>query len=329
MADSSSLTVDPGKRVRLQLPAGRLKFLTKERFFRLLHAFARQRGWRLQVDGAVEAVETADGARFKVLPGEVEELPDVPTYGCPCETSAVLMARKIRRCGQAICCGVPVIEGDEITETAEELVVTSEGTVWEYRSGPLFTYSCTRVDTYQANPGGPAAATSGCEEDPQCGPGVSSGFGCGTTAPLCSGGPPAPGFWCYTTGASTTEYLNRCQYDGLLAAATAGMETVEDETFTEAAIEDMVGQSSVAEQSSDGGVAIEVEWEIKRVGRRIPVHLILVVRDTDMDPGTYTESEVIITLAADVTEGSYALDLPPEGHVYTIMSQEVIYGKLP
>lgn len=69
MATSQTSEIQPGKKVRVRVPSGGMRLVSKALFLRVLAELVAGLGATLQVDGAQAASETADGAALKLLPG--------------------------------------------------------------------------------------------------------------------------------------------------------------------------------------------------------------------------------------------------------------------
>lgn len=69
MSDSHSSKLTPGKKVKVEMPRGKGRLLSKLAAARMLVSALKQLGFSVEIEGAREAGETADGARFVIQPG--------------------------------------------------------------------------------------------------------------------------------------------------------------------------------------------------------------------------------------------------------------------
>ncbi len=68
MADAASVDLKP-KRLRVEIPRGPGRLLTKRGFAVAMMQFAEGQGFKLQVDGAVGAENTSDGGALRIVSG--------------------------------------------------------------------------------------------------------------------------------------------------------------------------------------------------------------------------------------------------------------------
>lgn len=292
----------------------------------------------LQIDGADDVSQTDKGLRIKLQPGGGSagggEDPDDPEPTGPmtctvCPNDAILKAKATVTCGRASCCGTAIIppgEEDPITEWAGSVTHTVQGQMWDYTGPELISYSCQRDTIADYHPDGNGTATSTCPSSPDCGEAEIESEGC-DDAPQC-GDMPGPGFKCWFPISSEDTYAKICNATELANAALGAAVPVTDEEFSTEALEGIAGSSSLL--SNVLGQASLKSWEFRRFNGRIPVHIVMEIEIRDTETNDVIEVyEEIVTLDANTNTGVYVLEPGAVDRVATVLSCNIVYGRLP
>lgn len=321
------------KRLRMSMPdKGLASWWMLGRVLRFIFESLRL---RLQVEGAEEISQTADGLRLKFAAGGVGEEwdDDVPAPGGPmsctvCANTPLLMAKTTVTCGSARCCGAAIIPPgeDPITEWAGLVETTVNARMWDYTGPELVTYSCQVVTTTDYNPDGNGTAAGPCPNSPVCGDIDVQTDGC-DDAPQCSD-TPAPGYKCWVPLSSERSDSKICNSTTLASAALGAADPVTEPEFTTEAVDAIAGSSSMLVNVT--GHASIRSWEFKRFKSRMPVHIVMIieVRNTETNE-VLNVFEEIVTLDASTDYGIYTLDPGGTDQIATVLSCNIIYGRLP